>query len=54
MCIAIVKTKDGTITDDMLRTSFRHNPNGAGIAYTKDGELIIIKGIFIFTSIHHI
>lgn len=46
MCIAIVKTKDGTITDDMLRTSFRHNPNGAGIAYTKDGELIIIKGIF--------
>lgn len=46
MCIAILKRKNGTITDDALRESFRCNADGAGIAYTKDKKLIIIKGIF--------
>ena len=46
MCIAILKRKNGTITDDALRESFRYNADGAGIAYTKDKKLIIIKGIF--------
>lgn len=46
MCIAIVKTKKGTISDEYLRNSFKNNSNGAGIAYTKDNKLYIIKGIF--------
>lgn len=46
MCIAIVKTKNGTITDEMLRNCFKNNPDGAGIAYIKDNQLYVIKGIF--------
>lgn len=46
MCIAILKTKNGIITDEALRNSFEANPDGAGIAYTVKGEVIIEKGIF--------
>jgi predicted glutamine amidotransferase len=46
MCIAILKTKNGTITDAELKNSFENNSDGAGIAYTKNNELRIVKGIF--------
>lgn len=46
MCIAIVKTKDGIITDDILKTSFENNPDGGGFVWTEGGTLYIIKGIF--------
>lgn len=46
MCIAILKLKDGTITDEELRTSFRRNNDGSGVAYTVNNELIVKKGIF--------
>lgn len=46
MCIAILKTKEGVITDDILRTCFKNNPHGAGIAYTKDNKLYVVKGLF--------
>ena len=46
MCIAIVKTKDGNITDRQLRNCFDSNPDGAGIAYSSNGVLWIVKGIF--------
>lgn len=46
MCIAILKTKDGKITDNELRNSFLNNNDGAGIAYTINNKLIIEKGIF--------
>ena len=46
MCIAILKTKDGNITDEQLRNCFESNPDGAGISYSKNGKLYIIKGIF--------
>ena len=46
MCIAILKTKKGVITDNELRNSFNNNSDGAGIAYTKNNELRIVKGIF--------
>ena len=46
MCIAILKTKNGHISDEELRNSFNNNSDGAGIAYTKDNELRIVKGIF--------
>ena len=46
MCIAIVKTKEGQLTDQVLRNCFKNNPDGAGIAYSKDNQLYMIKGIF--------
>lgn len=46
MCIAIVKTKDGNITDKQLKNCFESNPDGAGIAYSHNGSLWIVKGIF--------
>ena len=46
MCIAILKTKDGNITDEQLLNCFDNNPDGAGLAYTKDNKVFIVKGIF--------
>jgi predicted glutamine amidotransferase len=46
MCIAILKTKNGIITDEELRNSFENNSDGAGIAYTHNNALMIVKGIF--------
>lgn len=46
MCIAIIKTKDGTISDDILKTCFKNNPDGSGFAWTESNQLYIIKGIF--------
>lgn len=46
MCIAIVKTKDGKITDTYLRNCFKNNSDGAGLAYSHDGQLYYVKGIF--------
>ena len=46
MCIAILKTKNGTITDEQLKNCYRRNKDGAGIAYTVNNKLIIEKGIF--------
>ncbi|MCD7740503.1 MAG: hypothetical protein LUH11_04055 [Candidatus Gastranaerophilales bacterium] len=46
MCIAIVKPQGTTISDKYLENCFENNNDGAGIAYSKDGKLFIIKGIF--------
>jgi len=46
MCIAILKTKEGKLTDEMLTESFNSNGDGAGIAYSQNGILYIVKGIF--------
>lgn len=50
MCIAIVKTKEGTITDLQLKNCFTRNKDGAGFAYPKDGEVVIEKGFFNFDA----
>lgn len=50
MCIAILKTKDGNITDEQLLNCFDNNPDGAGLAYTKDNKIIVVKGIFEATQ----
>ena len=50
MCIAILKTKDGNITDEQLLNCFDNNPDGAGLAYTKDNKIFIVKGIFDATQ----
>ena len=46
MCIAIVKKQNATISDEYLKNCFENNPDGAGIAYAKDGQLYYVKGIF--------
>lgn len=46
MCIAIVKPQGTEISDEYLKNCFENNPDGAGIAYARDGKLYIVKGIF--------
>ena len=46
MCIAIVKPKGIPISDEYLENCFENNGDGAGIAYAKDGNIHIVKGIF--------
>lgn len=46
MCIAIVKPKGKEITDEALKNCYERNPDGAGIAFSKNGKVYILKGIF--------
>ena len=47
MCIAIVQTPGSKRIDaDVLRTCYRNNPHGAGLAYIKDGKVVTAKGYF--------
>lgn len=44
MCIAALQTKGHTIAEPNLRKMFSSNPDGAGIAYIKEGKVVIDKG----------
>ena len=46
MCIAIIKPKDKHISDEALKNCYERNPDGAGLAFAKNGKLYIMKGIF--------
>ena len=46
MCIAILKPKGKTIPTEHLKNSFDNNQDGGGVAYSKNGKVHIIKGIF--------
>ena len=46
MCIAIVKPQGKEITDSELENCYTRNPDGAGLAFAKDGKIYILKGIF--------
>lgn len=48
MCIIVVKRSGIRIGDDILRECFASNPDGAGFAVAKNGELRIRKGYFKF------
>lgn len=50
MCIAIVKTKDATISEETLRNCWESNPDGAGFAYPNNGAVTIEKGFFKFKN----
>ena len=51
MCIAIYSLKGTDIpSEDILRTCFRNNPDGAGFAFNKDGKVQIVKGFMDFDS----
>ena len=46
MCIAILKPKGKNIPTIYLKNSFDNNQDGGGVAYSKNGKVHIIKGIF--------
>lgn len=48
MCIAIVKPAGKSISDDVLKTCFENNADGAGFAYRTDAGLVVVKGLFKF------
>lgn len=48
MCIAIVKPAGKSISDDVLKTCFENNADGAGFAYRTESGLVIVKGLFKF------
>lgn len=48
MCIAIVKPAGKSISDDVLKTCFENNADGAGFAYRTDNGLVVVKGLFKF------
>lgn len=52
MCIAITSPKNNPIpTDDILKTCFRNNDDGAGFAFnTDDNQVKIVKGFMDFNS----
>ena len=50
MCLAIYKPKNKEVAKSRLQEAFRRNPHGAGIAYAKDGQVIIKKGFFSFAK----
>lgn len=50
MCLAIYKPKNKEVSKSRLQEAFRRNPHGAGIAYAKDGQVIIKKGFFSFAK----
>lgn len=45
MCIAILTTGNSKVPEENLRTGWRANPDGGGIAYIKDGRVVVNKGI---------
>lgn len=51
MCIAIYSLKGTNVpSENILRTCFRNNPDGAGFAFNKDGKVQIVKGFMSFDS----
>lgn len=50
MCIAIVKTKGATVSDEALKQCWTSNPDGAGFAYPFKGNVAIEKGFFKFDT----
>lgn len=50
MCIAIVKPAGTVISEDVLKTCFENNPDGAGFAYRTPGGLVVEKGLFTWDA----
>jgi predicted glutamine amidotransferase len=49
MCVAILKTETGVLTDPVLQACFDNNRDGAGFAYVnEEGQLMVEKGYFEF------
>src|SRR3990167_8960546 len=52
MCIAIAKQAGLAIQENILKTCFENNPDGAGFCVEVDGKLIINKGYFTFEDFY--
>lgn len=55
MCLASFIPAGLTMPDAYVREAVAQNPHGAGIAYARDGEVHIVKGIFrVATLLRHL
>lgn len=52
MCLAIYKPADKKITREHLENGFQKNTDGCGIAFSENGKLTIIKGLFTFDKFY--
>lgn len=51
MCIIAIKEKGIEMpSEEILETMFRHNPDGAGFMYAKDGHVYIRKGFMTYRA----
>ena len=51
MCIIAIKDKGINLPkDEILETMFRHNSDGAGFMYAKDGQVHIKKGFMTYKA----
>lgn len=52
MCIIAIKEKGIQLPDEqVLKTMFKNNPDGAGFMYAKDGRVIIQKGFMSYENL---
>lgn len=51
MCIIIAKPKGKVLTEDTIRTCFINNPDGAGITYVDNDNLVITKGLMTIDAL---
>ena len=53
MCVALIKNKNVDLpNEDILKICFKNNPDGAGFAYCRNGNIIIRKGFFTFDGFY--
>lgn len=51
MCVIAYKTRGTDLPDNMIRSMFRANPDGAGFMYAKNGKVYFEKGFFNVESL---
>ena len=50
MCVIMIKEKNKKISEEMLKSGYNANPDGAGFATARDGEIIVRKGFTTFDA----
>ena len=52
MCIIAIKPSHKKLfSEEIIRTMFENNPDGAGLMYAEKGELNIVKGFMSLESL---
>lgn len=45
MCVIVRKPKGIEVAENVLRSCWQHNPNGAGFMYVENGKIVVVKGL---------